>query len=96
MDFNPTNQQLLRWYVKGYDFLNDTMLLDMIQTQVQNKDRYLELISSTINCFVIFECLCKRWIFRIPIQINILQIVIEIFLLSVNGVLDTKITSMST
>ena len=37
MDFNPANQQLLRWYGKGYHFLNETMLLDMIQTQVQNK-----------------------------------------------------------
>ena len=37
MDFNPANQQLQGWYGKGYHFLNDTMLLDMIQTQVQNK-----------------------------------------------------------
>ena len=27
---------ILWWYGKGYHFLNDTMLLDMIQTQVQN------------------------------------------------------------
>ena len=37
MDFNLANQQLLQWYGKGYHFLNNTMLLDMIQTQVQNK-----------------------------------------------------------
>ena len=37
MDFNPANQQLLRWYGNSYHFLNDAMLLDMIQTQVQNK-----------------------------------------------------------
>ena len=37
MDFNPANQ-LLRWYGKGYHFLNETMLLDMIRTQVQNKN----------------------------------------------------------
>ena len=38
MDFNPANQQLLRWYGKGYHFLNETMLLGMIQTQVQNEN----------------------------------------------------------
>ena len=37
MYFNPANHQLLRWYGKGYHFINDTMLLDMIHTQVQNK-----------------------------------------------------------
>ena len=37
MDFNPANQQLLRWYGKCYHSLNDTMLLDMIKPQVQNK-----------------------------------------------------------
>ena len=37
MDYNPANQQLLRWYIKCYHSLNDTMLLDMIKQQVQNK-----------------------------------------------------------
>ena len=37
MDFNPANQQLLRWYGKCYHSLNDTMLLDTIKPQVQNK-----------------------------------------------------------
>ena len=37
MDINPANQQLLRWYGKCYHSLNETMLLDMIKPQVQNK-----------------------------------------------------------
>ena len=46
MDFNPANQQLLRWYGKGYHFLNDTMRLDMTQTQVQNKQHIYPVVMS--------------------------------------------------
>ena len=35
MDFNPANQQLLWLYRKCYHFLDDIMLLDMIETEVQ-------------------------------------------------------------
>ena len=35
---SDTVKQLLRWYGKCYHFLNDTMLLDMIKMQVQNKN----------------------------------------------------------
>ena len=37
IEFSVANQQLLLWYGKGYHFLNDTMLLDMIQTQEKIK-----------------------------------------------------------
>ena len=52
MDFNLANQQLLRWYGKGYHFLNETMLLDMILTQVQNKKhlRHIEYAVAHAQC----------------------------------------------
>ena len=46
MDFNPANQQLLR-----YHFLNETMLLDMIQKQVQNNMQNYIASSGTTGHF---------------------------------------------
>ena len=47
MDYNPANQQLPHVYVDKEMQKMQTMLFDMIQTQVQNKfDTYVYLISS--------------------------------------------------
>ena len=53
MDFSPANQQLLRSYGKCYHFLSDTMLLDMIKKQVQNK--YSNRIFSDMNVLITCE-----------------------------------------
>ena len=60
MDFNPANQQLLQLYGKCYHSLNDTMLLDMIKPQIQNKMYYDAIVFTDI-----FAQRCKVEIFEI-------------------------------